>query len=154
MMIGQWLEPGAVALRLRADSKRQIMAALAEIASRSFGIAAPVLLDSLLAREANGSTGMGDGVALPHARVAGLDRLRSVFLRLEAPVAFDAVDGQPVDLIYGLFGPEGGDLEHLRALARASRALRSRELREQLRRARTTDAICALLGQHASPSAA
>ena len=97
---------------------------------------------------------MGHGVALPHARLPGLNGLKAVFVRLETPVAFDAVDGQPVDLMLALFAPEGSGVEHLRALAKVSRALRRSELREQLRQARTTDAIYALLSQESSSSAA
>jgi PTS system nitrogen regulatory IIA component len=87
-------------------------------------------------------------VAVPHARLKGLDRMRGVFVRLEQPVDFDAVDDQPVDLIFALFAPKDATgVEHLRALARVSRLLRQSDLRQQLRQARTTDAIHALLVQ-------
>ncbi len=154
MEIGQWLEPGAIALRLGADSKRQALAALAEVAGRVMRRPSSDVLDRLLEREAEGSTGAGKGVALPHARLAGLGGLKAVFVRLETPVEFDAVDGQPVDLMLALFAAEGSGGEHLRALAKASRALRRPELREQLRKARTTDALYALLAQESSTSAA
>ncbi len=154
MDIGHWLEPGAIALRLGADSKRQALAALAEVAGRALRQSPGELLERLLEREAEGSTGVGHGVALPHARAAGVTGLKAVFVRLETPVDFDAVDRQPVDLMLALFAPEGSGVEHLRALAKASRALRRAELREQLRQARTTDAIYALLAQESSSSAA
>ncbi len=154
MDIGHWLEPGAIALRLGADGKRQALAALSGVAARVLRQPSGDILDRLLEREAEGSTGVGKGVALPHARVAGLTGLKAVFVRLETPVDFDAVDGQPVDLMLALFAPEGSGAEHLRALAKASRALRRAELREQLRKARTTDAICVLLAQESSSSAA
>ncbi len=154
MDIAHWLAPGAIALRLGADSKRQALAALAGVAGRALGQPSTDILERLLSREAEGSTGVGYGVALPHARLAGLGGLRAVFVRLETPVAFEAVDGQPVDLVLALFAPEGSGVEHLRALARVSRALRSAELRQQLRHARTTDAIYALLSQESSTSAA
>ncbi len=117
------------------------------------------MLDALTEREQAGSTGVGHGVAVPHARLEGLGRLRGVFVRLEHPVEFDSVDDQPVDLIFALFAPkEASGAEHLRALARVSRLLRQAELREQLRQARTADAIHALLvhdgGQAARVSAA
>jgi nitrogen PTS system EIIA component len=147
MSIGQWLEPDAVALRHGADSKRQVLAVVADLASRKLDRPASDLLDALLAREAKGSTGVGDGVALPHGRLAGLGGLRAVFLRLDTPVGFDAVDGKPVDLFLALFAPEGSSVEHLRALARAARALRRPDLREQIRKARVADAIYALLCQ-------
>ena len=154
MDIGQWLEPGAVGLRMGADSKRQALAALAETAGRVLRRPPAQVLDLLLAREAEGSTGVGHGVALPHARIPGLKELRAVFVRLDTPVAFDAVDDQPVDLILALFAPEDDGVAHLRALARVSRALRRAGLREQLRHARTIDAIIALLTQETSTSAA
>ena len=91
---------------------------------------------------------------MPHARVAGLDRMRGLFLRLESPVDFDAIDGAPVDLIFALFAPPDAGSEHLRSLARVARMLRQKELRQQLRQARTPDAIHALLAQPARPSAA
>ena len=154
MAIGPWLGPGALALRLGADSKRQALAALSEVAARVLRQPSGDILDRLLEREAEGSTGVGQGVALPHAHLAGLAGLKAIFVRLETPVEFDAVDGQPVDLMLALFAPEGSGVEHLRALAKASRALRQAKLREQLRQARTTDAIYALLAQESSTSAA
>jgi len=97
---------------------------------------------------------VGQGVALPHAHVKGVERLTAVFLRLEEPVGFDAVDGRPVDLIFALLAPAEAGAEHLQALAKVSRLLRQRELREQLRQAQTPDAVYALLVQEAKPSAA
>jgi PTS system nitrogen regulatory IIA component len=152
--INEWLDSGCVAHRLGADSKRQAMAAIADLAGPAFSIPAAEVLDALLAREALGSTGVGAGVALPHARLKGLVRMRAVFLRLEQPVDFDAVDDQPVDLLFALFAPEDANTEHLRALARVSRLLRRTEIRRQLRQARTPDTMHALLAQEASASAA
>jgi PTS system nitrogen regulatory IIA component len=154
MDINEWLEPGCVAHRLGADSKRQALAAIADLAGPAFSIPAAEILDALLAREAQGSTGVGAGVGLPHARLRGLVRMRAVFLRLDQPVDFDAVDDRPVDLLFALFAPEDANTEHLRALARVSRLLRQTEIRRQLRQARTPDALHALLAQEASASAA
>jgi PTS system nitrogen regulatory IIA component len=148
------LDSGSVALGVRADGKRQALAAVAGLAARSFNIPATKIIDALLIREAEGSTGAGRGVALPHARLMGLDRMRAVFVRLETPVVFDAVDDQPVDLLFALFAPADGGSEHLRALARVSRLLRQNEVREQLRQAHTADALYAVLVQEASVSAA
>jgi len=148
MQIGDLLDRGAIALRVSASSKRQVLAVTAEIAARSFGLDVGAVLDALTEREQAGSTGVGHGVAAPHARLEGLDRLRGVFLRLEQPVDFDSVDDQPVDLIFALFAPKGAaGVEHLRALARVSRVLRQADMREQLRQARTADAVLALLVQ-------
>jgi len=154
MDIEDLLDRRAITPKVTAVSKRQALSLVAETASRRFGLDAGEVLDALLARERVGSTGVGHGVAVPHARLAGLDRMRGVFLRLESPVDFDAVDGQPVDLLFALFAPVDAGAEHLLALARVSRLLRQAELREQLRQARTIDAVYALLAQPARPSAA
>jgi PTS system nitrogen regulatory IIA component len=160
MDIGDWLDRSAIAHRSSADGKRQALAAVAEIAARTFvlpgrpALKASEVFDALMAREALGSTGIGRGVAAPHARLPGLDRMRAVFVRLDAPVAFDAVDDKPVDLLFALFAPEHAGSEHLRALARVSRLMRSPETRQQLRLARTADAIHAVLYQDSTVSAA
>ncbi|HUZ14326.1 MAG TPA: PTS IIA-like nitrogen regulatory protein PtsN [Caulobacteraceae bacterium] len=154
MNIGDLLDRGAVSPRVAAASKRQALAVIAEIAARSFGLKAPEVFEALMEREAAGSTGVGQGVAVPHAKLAGLTRLRAAFVRLEQPVAFDAVDDRPVDLIFALLAPPEASGEHLRALARVSRLLRQSEIREQLRQARSADTIHALLVQEARPSAA
>jgi len=153
MQIGDLLDRGAIALRVSASSKRQVLAVIAEIAARSFGLDVGHVLDALTEREQAGSTGVGHGVAAPHARLSGLSRLRGVFVRLEQPVDFDSVDDQPVDLIFALFAPKGAaGVEHLRALARVSRVLRQADMREQLRQARTADAVLALLVQDQAPN--
>jgi nitrogen PTS system EIIA component len=154
MTIEDLLDRRAITPKLAAHSKHQALSLLAETAARRFGLDAGEVLDALLAREQAGSTGVGAGVAVPHARLGGLDRMRGVFLRLETPVEFDAVDGAPVDLIFALFAPPDAGAEHLRALARVARLLRQKDLRQQLRQARTPDAIHALLAQPAHPSAA
>ena len=153
MQIGDLLDRSAIALRVSAASKRQVLAVIAEIAARSFSLDAGDVLDALTEREQAGSTGVGHGVAAPHARIEGLTRLRGVFVRLEQPVDFDSVDDQPVDLIFALFAPKGAaGVEHLRALARVSRVLRQSDLRQQLRQARTADAVLALLVQDQTPN--
>jgi PTS system nitrogen regulatory IIA component len=154
MNIDDLLDRGAISPRVTATTKRQALKVAAELAARSFGVKVTDALDALLEREAVGSTGVGYGVAVPHARVAGLRHLRGVFVRLEQPVEFGAVDDRPVDLIFALFAPPDASGDHLRALARVSRILRQTELREQLRKARSADAILALLVQEARPSAA
>jgi len=148
MLIGELLDRNAIGLRVSAANKRKALAVTAEIAARNMGFDAGDILDALTEREQAGSTGVGHGVAAPHARLEGLERMRGVFIRLEQPVDFDSVDDQPVDLIFALFAPkEATGVEHLRTLARVSRLLRQAELREQLRQARTADAIHALLVQ-------
>jgi PTS system nitrogen regulatory IIA component len=154
MLIEDLLDRRAVTPKVCVASKRQALSVIAETAARRFGLDAGEVLDALLVREAAGSTGVGSGVAVPHARLEGLDRMRGVFVRLETPIDFDAVDGQPVDILFALLAPADSTSEHLRALARVARLLRQSSLREQLRQARTVDTVYALLAQPASPSAA
>jgi len=153
MGIGDWLDLNTIAARANPPGKRQALAQAAELGGRSFGLDPAEVLEALLEREQEGSTGVGLGVALPHARLTGLERMRAAFLRLETPIGFDAVDDQPVDLIFVLFAPADADFEHLRALARVSRLLRRAEVRQQLRQARSADAIHALLAQESATDA-
>ena len=154
MMIGSLLDLRAIAPHVSGGSKRQVLGVIADIAARNYGLESAQVLDALLERESAGSTGVGHGVAVPHARLPGLDRMRAVFVRLDTPTAFEAVDDQPVDLLLALLAPENSGSDHLRALASVSRRLRQPELRQQLRQARTADAIHALLAREAQPSAA
>jgi PTS system nitrogen regulatory IIA component len=141
-------------LRGGASSKRQALHAVAEAAAQAMGVDQTRVFEALLEREALGSTGLGSGVAVPHARLKEIDRVSAVFVRLDSPVAYDAVDDRPVDLLFALFAPPKDGAEHLRALAAASRALRSAELREQLRQAHTADAIRALFVKDDAPATA
>jgi len=150
MNIGELLDRTAISTRVSAANKKKALAVIAEIAARNFSLDAGDVLDALAEREAAGSTGVGYGVAVPHARLEGLQRMRAVFVRLEQPVEFDSVDDQPVDLLFALFAPKNAGAEHLRALARVSRVMRQAELREQLRKARSADAVHALLVQDIS----
>ncbi len=154
MNTGDLLDRAAISTRVSAANKKKVLAVIAEIAARNFHLDAGQVLDALSEREAAGSTGVGYGVAVPHARLDGLQRMRGVFVRLENPVEFEAVDDQPVDLLFALFAPKNAGAEHLRALARVSRIMRQSDLREQLRKARTADAVHALLVQDAARPAA
>jgi PTS system nitrogen regulatory IIA component len=154
LTIGALLDTGSISARVTATSKRQALAVVSEIAARRFGLKAQKVLEALLEREAAAPTGVGKGIAVPHGQIEGLDRMRGVFVRLETPIEFDAVDDEPVDLIFALLAPMGATQEHLRALARVSRILRRSDIREHLRVARTPDAIHALLAQEVQISAA
>ena len=154
MDIGDLLAPQGVVLRGGASSKRQALHAVAEAAAQALGMDEARVFDALLEREALGSTGLGSGVAVPHARLPGIERVTGVFVRLDAPVAYESVDDRPVDLMFALFAPPRDGAEHLRALAAVSRALRSPELREQLRQARTADAVRALFVRDDMPATA
>lgn len=154
MDIADLLSSGGIVLRGGVSSKRQALHTVAEAASIALGINEGQTLDALLEREALGSTGLGSGVAVPHARIKGLDRVCAVFVRLETPVAYESLDDRPVDLLFALFAPLNAGAEHLRALAAVSRAMRSPQLREQLRQARTVDAVRALFVKDAPVAAA
>ncbi|MFN7110664.1 MAG: PTS IIA-like nitrogen regulatory protein PtsN [Brevundimonas sp.] len=154
MDIADLLAPNGVVLRGGASSKRQALHAVAEAAAQALGVDQGRIFEALLEREALGSTGLGSGVAVPHARLKEIDRVAAVFVRLDTPVAYEAVDDRPVDLLLALFAPPKDGAEHLRALAAVSRALRSPELREQLRQARTADAIKALFVKDEAPATA
>lgn len=154
MLIGEILDHAAIVPRGSATNKRQALVLVADVAARNFGLDAAEVLEALSSRESASSTGIGHGVAAPHARLPGVDRLHAVFVRLEAPIEFGAVDDQPVDLLLALISPPDSGSEHLRALARVSRIFRQANLREQLRQARTGDTILALLSQDTHSTAA
>jgi PTS system nitrogen regulatory IIA component len=154
LLIGDLLTAGSIAPRLAVATKRQVLATVSEIAARCFRLKAPRVFDALLERESQGTTGVGYGVAIPHARVEGLDRMRGIFARITPAIAFDAVDDEPVDLVFALLSPPSAGSEHLRALARIARAMRSAELRGQLRQAGGADAIRALFAREIRSSAA
>ena len=145
MDIDYLLERAAIAPRVNAADKRQAFAVIGEIAGRSYGLKPSTVVNALVRREAQGSTGVGHGVATPHARLRGLDRIRGVFVRLESPIEFGSLDEQPVDLMFALLASVESSAAHLQALAKVSRLLRSGELRAQLRAASGLDAIHALL---------
>lgn len=118
------LSPAAVKTGEKATSKKKLLQDLAQHCADLYDLDAQVVFTALQERESLGPTGMGNGVAIPHARLPGLTQVRGVFARLSKPVDFDAVDRQPVDLVFVLLAPENAGAEHLKALARVSRALR------------------------------
>ncbi|MEC9345074.1 MAG: PTS IIA-like nitrogen regulatory protein PtsN [Pseudomonadota bacterium] len=145
MEIADLVTPDCVVFDLRAGSKKQVLQELARLAATQTGLHERVIFDVLLERERLGSTGVGDGVAIPHGRIQELSRLGGMFARLKQPVEFDAIDGKPVDLVFLLLAPQSAGADHLKALSRISRLLRDREVREKLRGARSADALYALL---------
>jgi nitrogen PTS system EIIA component len=154
MHIGALLPVEGVHLRGGVTSKRQALHAVADAAAHAYGLDAQAVYDALNERDALGSTALGAGVAVPHARIPGLQGVSAVFLRLDQPVPFGALDERPVDLLLGLFAAPEDGAGHLRALAAASRALRAPELREELRRAENPDAVLALLLRQSEAEAA
>lgn len=154
MEVGDLLTRSVVAIRAGAPNKRQLLHVLADMAAPALGVPAETVLEGLAEREALGSTGLGGGVAVPHARLPGLTRVSGVFLKLEQPVAFEALDDLPVDLVFGLFAPAEAGAEHLRALAAVSRLLRRSEVRDRLRQARSADSLYAMLSDQVQADAA
>jgi len=142
--------PGAIVPKLKVSSKKQALQELAAFAAKLTGGDERQICEVLLQRERLGTTGMGQGVAIPHGKMEGLSRLYGVFARLETPVDFDALDDQPVDLVFLLLAPEGAGADHLKALARISRLLRDPEMCEKLRGSDSADAIFALLSEFES----
>ncbi len=137
------LRPDAVYTDVAVANKKTLFAQLAA-AAEALGIDPRSVAERLAAREKLGSTGFGGGVAIPHARLPGLDAVTGVFMRLAQPIEFDAVDDLPVDLIFLLLSPEDAGAEHLKALARVSRPLRDRTFLSKLRGAGSPDALYAL----------
>lgn len=144
-MLNDLLAAPAVLAALKVKNKKQALQELAARAAAVAGRSEREIFDTLLQRERLGSTGIGRGVAIPHGKLAKLDRLIGLFARLERPVDFDALDGEPVDLIFLLLAPEGAGADHLKALARIARLLRDDKVADKLRAARDADAIFALL---------
>ena len=145
MEIADLITPRSVVAQLRATNKKQALQELAKRAAALTGIQERTIFDVLIERERLGSTGIGMGIGIPHGRLPGLDTLCGVFARLDRPVPFDAIDDQPVDLIFLLLAPEGAGADHLKALARVSRLLRDRSVCEKLRGTDNADALYALL---------
>lgn len=145
MELADILAPDAVIADMRASSKKQALLEMAQRAGHVTGLHERTVFDVLLERERLGSTGLGGGIAIPHGKLAGLDRLHGVFARLATPIDFEAIDARPVDLMFVLLAPESAGADHLKALSRVSRALRDRVLVEKLRATDRADALYALL---------
>ncbi len=145
MEISDLLQPEAVISGLKASSKKQALQELAKHAARITGVNDRKIFETLLERERLGTTGVGNGIAIPHGKLADFKKLYGVFARLDKPIDFDAIDEQPVDLIFLLLAPEGAGADHLKALARVSRLLRDVTVCEKLRGADTADGLYMLL---------
>jgi nitrogen PTS system EIIA component len=136
------ISPSALLPRLHVSSKRHVIEVLAQNLSALAALSPIAVFDAVMLRERLAGTGVGEGVAIPHARVEGLIRPIGAFARLEPPgVSFDALDGRSADLVFLLLAPHDRGADHLKALARISRFLRRPEIRTQLRAARTTDSL-------------
>jgi PTS system nitrogen regulatory IIA component len=154
MEIADLLKPEHVVANLRATSKKQALQDLARRAADITGHTERSIFSTLMKRERLGTTGVGNGIAIPHGKLANLDHLYGIFARLEQPIDFDSIDERPVDLIFLLLAPESSGADHLKALARVSRLLRDKRACEKLRGTDDAEALYALLVDTAASWAA
>jgi nitrogen PTS system EIIA component len=147
MNIADIVKAGSVLSPLRVQNKKQLLTEIANALAAAAGIEARPVFDALLQREKLGSTGLGQGIAIPHGRIAGLTKVHGVFARLSHPVAFEATDGEPVDLVFALASPPQSGADHLTALARVSRLLRDPVTLAKLRGTESPDGLYAILTQ-------
>jgi nitrogen PTS system EIIA component len=154
MPLSEILAPEAVIGSLRVNTKKQALQELSERAAKVSGLSAREIFDALLQRERLGSTGVGDGIAIPHGKMAKCGRIFGIFARLERPIDFDALDGLPVDLLFLLIAPENAGADHLKALALIARALRDPVRAAKLRKTRDPAALFSLLIQEQTSHAA
>jgi PTS system nitrogen regulatory IIA component len=145
MQLADFLDFDAIRTGFPGGNKRSLLQQLANLAAQRLGMDAAALLASLNEREQLGSTGFGQGVAIPHGKIDGLNRIYGVFVRLSEPVDYKSIDGQPVDLVFLLLSPVDAGAEHLKALAAISRVTRHAAVLEKMRGARSRDALAAVL---------
>jgi PTS system nitrogen regulatory IIA component len=145
MTITDIVAPEAIVPALKTNSKKQVLQELAARAADLTGLSERSIFEVLLQREKLGTTAVGYGVAIPHGKLPKLDRMFGLFARLDRPVEFEAMDGQPVDLVFLLLAPEGAGADHLKALARVARLLRDIDIAAKLRASRDAQALYAVL---------
>jgi PTS system nitrogen regulatory IIA component len=154
MDLSKLLVPGAVRIVGQMTGKKRLFQELGEVAAQAYGLSAATAIDGLQERESLGPTGVGNGIALPHARLEGLEKITGVFIRLEKPLEYESVDRQPVDLIFGLFAPKDSGVDHLKALALVSRTMRDAGICAKLRANTDPTKLYAILTEIRNPQAA
>ncbi len=154
MQLSDLVSTDGVVATLKAGSKKQVLQELSQVAADLTGVTSREIFETLLQRERLGSTGVGQGIAIPHGKIAGLDRLYGVFARLETPIEFDSMDDQPVDLVFLLLAPELAGADHLKALARVSRLLRDPSVVAKLRASKKASVLYSVLTEPAASHAA
>lgn len=153
MDIRTLISPESVIPNLKVTSKKQALQELAREAASLTGLHERAVFDTLLERERLGTTGVGNGIAIPHGKLPQLTGLHGLFARLERPIDFEAIDEQPVDLIFLLLAPESAGADHLKALARVSRLLRDKSMCEKLRGTSSAEGLYALLAESEAQAA-
>jgi len=154
MALADLLQQDAIIPALKVNSKKQLLQELAAKASKLTGVAEREIFDVILQRERLGSTGVGHGIAIPHGKLGSISAITGVFARLEAPIDFEALDDEPVDLVFLLLAPEGAGADHLKALSRIARVLRDQELVNKLRQTNSASALHAFLNEEQASNAA
>jgi PTS system nitrogen regulatory IIA component len=154
MDLSDLIDASSILPAVKANSKKQLLQMLSEKAAQIIDLPEREIFDTILQRERLGSTGVGNGIAIPHGKPPGVKRITGVFARLETPVDFEALDDQPVDLVFLLLAPEGAGADHLKALSRIARILRDAETVAKIRGTRDAAAIHALLSQSPASHAA
>jgi PTS system nitrogen regulatory IIA component len=145
MNLADFLDFESIKTNLSGGNKRSLLQQLANLAGHRLDLDAAAILASLNEREQLGSTGFGHGVAIPHGKVDGLNRIYCLFARLAEPLEFKAIDGRPIDLVFLLLSPPDAGADHLKALAAISRVTRNSGTLEKMRGARSRDALAAVL---------
>ena len=154
MDLSDLIEVSSVMPALKANSKKQLLQLLSEKAAQVTGLTEREVFDTILQRERLGSTGVGNGIAIPHGKLRGVRKIMGVFARLETPVDFEALDDQPVDLVFLLLAPESAGADHLKALSRIARVLRDGDTVAKIRGSNEAPAIYAFLSQTPASHAA
>jgi len=145
MQLGDFLDFDAITTRLSGGNKKSLLQQLANLGAQRLGLSQADILATVAEREQLGSTGFGQGVAIPHGKIEGLNRIYCLFARLSEPLDYKAIDGKPVDLVFLLLSPPDAGAEHLKALAAISRVTRHVPTLEKMRGARSRDALAAVL---------
>ena len=145
MNLAEIVDSQSILPSLKAQNKKQLLQELAHAASTVTGVDQRIIFETLFQREKLGSTGLGAGIAIPHGKLKALNKVHGLFARLATPIDYEAVDGQPVDLVFLLLAPEQAGADHLTALAKISRLLRDREFATKLRGTDTTEGLYAIL---------
>ena len=153
MALADLLQPDAIIPALKVNSKKQLLQELAAKASKLINVPEREVFDVILQREHLGSTGVGNGIAIPHGKLASLTSIRGIFARLDNAVDFEAIDDEPVDLVFLLLAPEGAGADHLKALSRIARVLRDQDLVAKLRATDSANAIYTFLNQEQANAA-
>jgi nitrogen PTS system EIIA component len=154
MELSKVIAPGAVRVLGQLTSKKRLFQELGEVAAQAYALKSAIIIDGLQERETLGPTGVGHGIALPHARLEDLKKIVGVFVRLEKPLDYDSVDRQPVDLVFALFAPKDSGVDHLKALALVSRTMRDPAVVAKLRANTDPAKLHAILTETRAPQAA